>query len=147
MTGRLLDERTLSAYTENAQSYSDDWLAQPEPQDMNEILKKFFQEKGETADIGCGNGRDANWLIQNGFKAFGYDYSDDLIKIASSNYPNIKFTKAVLPELNEINIQFDNVLCETVIMHLPKEQIAKAIQSLKRIVRNKGVLYLSCRVF
>lgn len=123
---RSMDKKTLAAYATNAQSYSDDWSAQPEPSDMYEILKKFFHPDGETADIGCGNGRDANWLSENGFKVFGFDYSDDLLKIASNIHPQIKFSKAVLPELKEIEIQFDNVLCETVIMHLTKDQIFSA---------------------
>jgi hypothetical protein len=37
-------------------------------------------------------------------------------------------------------------MCETVIMHLPKEQIHEALKNLKRIVKNDGVLYLSWRV-
>ncbi len=141
-----MDKKTLSAYLNHAQSYSEDWLAQPEPSDMYEILKKFFNLNGDTADIGCGNGRDANWLSQNGCKVFGFDYSDNLLEIASQNYPHIQFSKAILPELNQINNQFDNVLCETVIMHLSKEQIIPAIQNLKRILRNNGILYLSWRV-
>lgn len=82
-----MDEKTLTAYSANAQSYSHDWLAQPVPSDMYEIMKKFFHLGGETADIGCGNGRDANWLSRNGYIVSGFDYSDDLIKIATGLYP------------------------------------------------------------
>lgn len=141
-----MDQKTQSAYSANAQSYSDDWLAQPEPSDMYEIFNKFFNKDAATADIGCGNGRDANWLSKNGFKVEGFDYSEDLVKIASKLYPHIKFSQAAFPELAEIKSQFDNVLCETVIMHLPKEQIIPAVQSLKRILKVGGVLYLSWRV-
>jgi len=141
-----MDKKTQTAYSANAQSYSDDWLAQPEPLDMYEIFKKFFHVGGQTADIGCGNGRDANWLSKNGFKVEGFDYSEDLVKIASELYPHIKFSKAAFPELNEIKVQFDNVVCETVVMHLPKEQIVPAIKNLKRMLKVGGVLYLSWRV-
>lgn len=141
-----MDNKTSSAYSSNAKSYSDDWLTQPEPVDMYQVLQKYFSKGGKTADVGCGNGRDANWLSQNGFEVFGYDYSDELIKIASGLYPNIKFSKAFLPDLNEIQTQFDNVICETVIMHLSKQQILPAIKNLKRILKNNGILYLSWRV-
>lgn len=141
-----MDKKTQNAYFTNAQLYSDDWLAQPEPSDMYEILKKYFHAGGETADIGCGNGRDANWMSKNGFQVCGFDYSEDLLKIGSELFPQIKFSKATFPKLNEIKNQFDNILCETVIMHLPKEQIIPAIQSLKRILKVGGMLYLSWRV-
>ena len=42
---------------------------------------------------------------------------------------------------------FDNVLCETVIMHLPRDGIAPAARRLADIVKPGGVLYLSWRVF
>ena len=52
----------------------------------------------------------------------------------------------MLPELKEIENQFDNVLCETVIMHLPTQQLVSAILNLKRILKVDGILYLSWRV-
>jgi len=141
-----LDQQTLNAYSEKASEYSQDWLNQPEPSDMYELLQKFFLPNEETADIGCGNGRDANWLESKGFKIVGYDSSIDLLKLASSLYPQIQFEQAYLPFLREIQKQFSNVLCETVIMHLPQDQIQEAIRNLKRILKNGGILYLSWRV-
>ena len=149
MAGRFtpeMDKNTSNAYIENAQAYSDDWLAQPAPLDLYELLKKFFHAGRETADVGCGNGRDANWLSQNGFKVFGFDYSEELLKIASELYPHIQFSKARFPELSEIQTPFHNIVCETVIMHLALEHIPQALDSLKKILRKNGVLYLSWRV-
>lgn len=140
------DSKTLVAYSAKAQEYSQDWLSQPEPADMYELLKKYFIAGGETVDIGCGNGRDANWLVQNGFPTIGYDASSELLRIASSLYPNIQFRQALLPSLDVVQKQFDNILCETVIMHLPQAQISEAIESLKRILSRRGILYLSWRV-
>jgi 2-polyprenyl-3-methyl-5-hydroxy-6-metoxy-1,4-benzoquinol methylase len=141
-----MDERTAKAYLEKASAYSQDWLAQPVPQDMYDLIQKYFNPKVTTADIGCGNGRDANWLFQSGFIVTGYDSSEELLKLARKNFSKVKFEKAQLPELNEISEKYDNVLCETVIMHLPKSEIPTAIQSLKNIIKPHGVLYLSWRV-
>lgn len=141
-----MDSRTQSAYSSNAQDYSQDWLAQPEPSDMYELFKKYFKAKGQTADIGCGNGRDSSWLASQGYKVTGYDSSDELIQIASKLFPNIEFKRANLPTLGDLQRSFDNVVCETVIMHLPLEQIKLSILSLKRILKSNGVLYLSWRV-
>jgi 2-polyprenyl-3-methyl-5-hydroxy-6-metoxy-1,4-benzoquinol methylase len=75
----------------------------------------------------------------------GYDASAALISEARRLHPGIAFHFAHLPHLAEISGNFDNVLCETVIMHLPRAQIAAAVQALQRIVRSGGVLYLSWR--
>ncbi len=140
-----IDSKTLRAYSENAELYSQDWLTQPEPTDMYQLVQKFFLAEGETADIGCGNGRDSNWLFRHGYKVSGFDASMDLINLASKHYPNVKFEQAFLPALSNISAEFDNLLCETVIMHLSKVQISEAIDSLKRILKTGGVLYLSWR--
>lgn len=141
-----MDEKTLNAYSEKANEYSQDWLAQPEPIDMYQLLERFFINGGITADIGCGNGRDSNWLALNGFKVTGYDSSEKLLELAANLFPEVKFKQALLPSLQEIPNQFENVLCETVIMHLPVSEIPKAIENFKRLLVKGGILYLSWRV-
>ena len=141
-----MDKKTLNAYSALADAYSDDWLAQPEPTDMYELLEKYFQPGGKTADIGCGNGRDANWLAKKGFKVFGFDSSKELLAIASQLFPNIRFQQSSLPDLEEITDQYENVICETVIMHLPQDQVTRVLDSLRRILSPNGILYLSWRV-
>lgn len=140
------DEKTHTAYSENAGIYSQDWLSQPEPTDIYQLVKKYFIPNGTTADIGCGNGRDSNWMSQNGFQVSGFDSSNELLKLAHDLFPKVQFSRALLPDLNEIKNQYDNVFCETVIMHLPKTQIESAIMNLKRILKPNGVMYLSWRV-
>jgi SAM-dependent methyltransferase len=66
---------------------------------------------------------------------------------ARRRYPDLRFEPATLPELAGIaDRTFDNVLCETVIMHLPRERIALAVGRLLAILRTGGILYLSWRV-
>ena len=50
-----------------------------------------------------------------------------------------------MPELRGVGT-FDNVLCETVIMHLDRKQIAPSVRRLLDIVKPSGILYLSWRV-
>ena len=64
---------------------------------------------------------------------------------ARRRHPALKFTQAELPELRGIGT-FDNVLCETVIMHLERKQIAPSVRRLLDIVKPSGILYLSWRV-
>lgn len=87
-----------------------------------------------------------DWLARNDYRVIGYDSSIELLKLARQQFPNIKFTQAFLPTLKEIQVQFDNILCETVIMHLPKNEISEGVQNLKRILKKGGTLYLSWRM-
>lgn len=140
-----MDRQTLAAYELNAAAFAKDWHDQPAPVDLQEVVERFFVRGGSSADIGCGSGREVAWLNANGFSATGFDASESLLAEARRRYPGLKFAAAELPELRGIGT-FDNVLCETVIMHLDRKQIGPAVRRLFEIVKPSGTLYLSWRV-
>jgi SAM-dependent methyltransferase len=143
--GRGMDRQTLDAYDANASAFAEDWHAQPPPTDLHAIVRRFFVP-GPTADIGCGSGREVAWLCANGYPATGYDASEGLLAEARARYPGLAFHAAALPGLEGIaDGGFANVLCETVIMHLPLGEIAPAVRRLMSLLQPGGVLYLSWR--
>jgi SAM-dependent methyltransferase len=141
-----MDAATLRAYDTGAAAFAQDWHAQPPPGDLHDIVRRFFRP-GVSADIGCGSGRDVAWLAANGFPAVGYDPSAGLLAQARTRYPDLAFHCAALPALEGIaDASFANVLCETVIMHLPQEGVAPSVRRLIAILAPGGTLYLSWRV-
>ncbi|MGA7776224.1 MAG: class I SAM-dependent methyltransferase [Paraburkholderia sp.] len=145
MTSRF-DSATLDAYSQDAARYSQEWLDQPPPNDLYALLETHLVPQGKTAEIGCGNGRDAAWLAAQDYDVTGFDAAEGLLAEARRLHPQITFREASLPSLEAIDETFDNVVCETVIMHLPAEAIPLAVDNLRRILRPNGVLYLSWRV-
>src|SRR5271155_680198 len=141
-----MDQKTLGAYDRAAEAFASDWPEQPPPTDLQSGGREFFRP-GATADIGCGSGRDTAWLNDNGFPAIGYDPSEGLLAEARRRYPHVRFQLGALPELEGIAADsFTNVLCETVIMHLPPESISPAVRKLMAILEPGGTLYLTWRV-
>jgi SAM-dependent methyltransferase len=141
-----MDAATLRAYDSGAAAFAQDWHEPPPPADLHDIARRFLRP-GVTADIGCGSGRDTAWLSANGFPAVGYDPSVELLAQARARYPDLAFHSAALPTLEGIaDASFANVLCETVIMHLPREDVAPSVRRLQAILVPNGVLYLSWRV-
>jgi SAM-dependent methyltransferase len=141
-----MDQTTLAAYESAAPAFVQRWLAEEAPADVYALLRKFFRP-GLTADIGSGSGRDAAWLTANGYPAIGYDLSEGLLAQARARFPHIEFKKAALPELTGVPARhFDNVVCETVLMHLPREEIAPAVARMLDILKPAGVIYLSFRI-
>ncbi len=141
-----MDRRTLEAYDTAAAQFADDWNGQPPPADLHDLIRRYFNA-GDTADIGCGSGREVAWLIAHDYPAVGYDASPGLIAQARRRHPGCDFRIAALPELEDLaSASFANVLCETVIMHLPRDEIARSVQRLIDIAKDGGVVYLSWRV-
>jgi SAM-dependent methyltransferase len=141
-----MDRNTIAAYDAAAADYARDWHDQPPPADLHAIVRRFFRP-GRVADVGCGSGREVSFLAAAGFDAIGYDASDALLAEARRRYPALRFERAVLPGLEGApEDTFDNVLCETVIMRLPREAIAPAARKLAALLKPGGILYLSWRV-
>ncbi len=141
-----MDQSTVAAYDRSAAEFAADWHAQPAPADLQALVRRFFRP-GLTADIGCGSGREVAWLAANGWSGVGFDPSEGLLAQARARYPGLAFMVSALPELAGIaDASFDNVLCETVIMHLPADAVAPAVRRLVTILRPGGTLYLSWRV-
>jgi SAM-dependent methyltransferase len=142
-----VDAKTLAAYDHDAAAFAKDWHEQPPPIDLHDVVARFFVKGGKTCDIGCGSGREVAWLNANGFPAEGFDASDGLLAEARKLYPQLKFAHAELPDLAGIAASsFDNVLCETVIMHLDRARIAPSVRRMLEIAKPGGIFYLSWRV-
>jgi 2-polyprenyl-3-methyl-5-hydroxy-6-metoxy-1,4-benzoquinol methylase len=142
-----VDEKTLAAYDHDAAAFAKDWHEQPAPSDLQAVVVCFFIKGGKTCDIGCGSGREVAWLNANGFPADGFDASDGLLAEARRRYPDPTFARAALPDLAGIAANaYDNVLCETVIMHLDREQIALSVRRMLQIAKPGGIFYLSWRI-
>src|ERR1700755_1212105 len=113
-----MDQPTVTAYDKSAADFAADWHAQPAPDDLHALVRRFLRPGGATADIGCGSGREVAWLAANGYPATGFDPSEGLLAQARALYPHLTFVAAALPDLAGIpDASFDNVLCETVLMH------------------------------
>jgi SAM-dependent methyltransferase len=141
-----MDRKTLEAYDGAAAQFAEDWNGQPPPTDLHDLIRHYFND-GDTADIGCGSGREVAWLVAHEYPAIGYDASSALIAEARRRHPACDFRIAALPELDGLAVSsFANVLCETVIMHLPHDEIARSVRRLVEIAKGGGVIYLSWRV-
>jgi SAM-dependent methyltransferase len=142
-----MDRATLAAYDIGAAAFAKDWHEQPAPTDLQDIVARFFIRGGATADIGCGSGREVAWLNANGFSAVGFDASEGLLTEARRRYPDFTFAQAALPDLRGIATgAYDNLLCETVIMHLDRALIALSVRRMLALVKPGGIFYLSWRV-
>jgi len=141
-----MDVDTLNAYNVYAKPFAQEWHEQPPPADLYTLLETWFSP-GLTADVGCGAGRDVAWLTAAGFDTIGYDASDLLLDHARDRYPALRFELSSLPDLaNIVTERFQNILCETVIMHLDLRLIRPSVARMLDLLLPGGVLYLSWRV-
>lgn len=110
-----------------------------------ELVKKEIKEKSKILDVGCGTGRDAFYLANNGHIVTALDPSDEMLKFAkkNNNHENIEYVKSSLPNLENIKGKFDFILISAVWMHLDTEEQKKSLKNLKKkLNKNAKILIL-----
>jgi 2-polyprenyl-3-methyl-5-hydroxy-6-metoxy-1,4-benzoquinol methylase len=140
-----MDQQTIETYNQEAAS-----IAQLHssliPERIYELTKQFFIKEGKTLDVGCGIGRDTQWLCQQGYHAIGIDASSSMLNYAKSLYPDVDFILDSLPNLKtQGEDTFNNILCSAVLMHLNDPDFMASCARLWSLLAAHGILIASFR--
>lgn len=112
-------------------------------------IYKQKKKIGKVLDAGCGNGRHIVYFAQQGINVYGVDISEKSIEIAKAWLQKEKLT-ATLKAGDINNLPFDNdyfdvVVSLEVLDHLSFLKAQEVLQDLKRVLKNRGYLYLTLR--
>jgi 2-polyprenyl-3-methyl-5-hydroxy-6-metoxy-1,4-benzoquinol methylase len=102
-------------------------------------------QKLNILDIGCGLGDLTARLCQDNpqHAAFGVDITEKAVLSGARHYPCVSFSIGALPDLAFRDDKFDLVLCLEVIYYLKDEDRVKAINGIKRVLKEDGYVLLS----
>lgn len=110
----------------------------PTPIVENMIHKYNISKNTKVLEIGCGEGRDAIYLHNNGYNVYGTDISQEAVNycIAKSGYKNFFQLDAVNGSTNE---KFDYIYAIAVIhMLVLDDDRKKFLQFIKKHINNNG---------
>ena len=140
-----MDKQTIETYDRDAERIAQ-LHSSLTPDRLYTLITEHFTKTGNTLDIGCGIGRDTQWLNQHDYPALGVDASEGMLKQAQQLYPQVRFIKDSLPDLTRLNGQtFQNILCSAVLMHLDKANLEQACLKLLDLLQAEGHLIISIR--
>ena len=102
---------------------------------------KLLAWKGYFLDLGCNTGFAVEAARKLGFRATGYDLSEQAIELARSAYGQCDFHYGTARDAAAKGVRYDAVLCGEMIEHLTElETLAHALSCL---VKPGGILYLT----
>ena len=140
-----MDKQTIETYDREAERIAQ-LHSSLTPTRLYTLITVYFTKSGNTLDVGCGIGRDTQWLNQHDYPALGVDASEGMLKQAQQLYPQVRFIKDSLPDLTRLNGQtFQNILCSAVLMHLDKANLEQACLKLLDLLQAEGHLIISIR--
>jgi SAM-dependent methyltransferase len=92
------------------------------------------------ADVGCGTGRLAPFLMEQGLAPRGVDLSPEMVRLARRDYPDATFDVADLRDLPFEDASLAGVLCWYSLIFLAPSDRPVAFGELARVVKPGGYL-------
>ena len=95
-------------------------------------------------DVGCGPGRDMNYFLGNGRRAMGIDFSQEMINEAKKRV----YAEVLHMDMRRMLFEdemFDGIWSCASFLHIPKSESMQTLQEFRRVLKPKGLLYISVR--
>jgi ubiquinone/menaquinone biosynthesis C-methylase UbiE len=103
------------------------------------------KENAEILEIACGPGNITKYLLNKrpDFKILGTDLSSNMVGLAQINNPNADFKIMDCREIGLLDKKYDAIMCGFCLPYLSKEEVTKLISDASKILKPKGLFYLS----
>ncbi|SHF65589.1 class I SAM-dependent DNA methyltransferase [Streptoalloteichus hindustanus] len=139
---------TRAAYDAVAPRYAEKiperYHANPFNHAMVPVFAELIQAHGGglVLDVGCGPGHVTAHLHALGVTAFGVDLSPEMIGLARSLHPELRFEVGVMDALKVEDAALAGVLANHSIIHTPPERLSETFAEFHRVLAPGGCLLL-----
>lgn len=123
-------------------NYSDEFLyGRYMINDEIDRLLETLPPGSKVLDVGSGTGHLASYIKNKGFTVYGLEPSQNMLKFARSNFPDIDFREGISVELPFDNDTFDLVISIEVLRYLHKDEVKESYKEILRVLKKDGVLF------
>ncbi|RLB66339.1 MAG: hypothetical protein DRH04_09510 [Deltaproteobacteria bacterium] len=135
-------EVTQSFYSKNAPGFHGKYGDYLE----TEVLEYLDNMQGRILVVGCGSGKEVNYLASRGCDVYGIDLSDEAIHLAKNLYPDL-WDRFFVEDMYNLHIfkegQFDGIVANAVFVHLlDREDLSVAVEKMKQRLAPGGLGYI-----
>jgi SAM-dependent methyltransferase len=140
---RLISQKNITHYDQNAVSYDEGTKGHDVSQNINALLRAIKTEPPfHILDFGCGPGRDLQTLTKLGHVATGLEGSQQAAQIARTKSACEvlvqDFFNLTLPESS-----FDGIFANASLFHIPNNLLPKVLGNLWACLKPNGILFSS----
>jgi len=111
---------------------------------MIEKFSEYLPKGGVILDAGCGHGRDTSELEKRGFRTIGIDYSLEMLRLSVRNSSALALQMDIR-HCGFANCLFDGIWANSSIHHLAATDVIFALKEFYRILKPRGLAFISCR--
>lgn len=143
-------KQTRAAYDEVAHEYASRISNELEDKPLDRALLDVFATRvgveGRVCDAGCGPGHVSRHLRDRGLNVYGLDLSPRMVAEASRLNPDIEFRIGDLTALAGEPTDLAAVVAFYSLIHLPRDRVASALQSILRHLRTDGLVFIGFHI-
>jgi len=149
------NKKTIEAYDKNAVFYANKFDSYGiNFEDIDRVFKLNESGSDKVLELGCGNGRDAEYIISKIGKDnyLGIDASREMINLAKEKVPHVTFLVGDMRDL-EFSLQKGGQAHETYgmifsfasVLHLKHEELVVLVDKCHRWLKKGGILFISTK--
>jgi 2-polyprenyl-3-methyl-5-hydroxy-6-metoxy-1,4-benzoquinol methylase len=143
-------EKFSQEWKKSVQSISDDSVNMiKQRNNFVENCSKNISSDSKTLDVGCGTGDLVINLLQNGFDAYGIDFSSEMIKTAKNSAQNISLSSEHFHEISffnfNSNIVFELISANGFIEYISPSQLEDFLKKSNQLLSKDGLLVFGSR--
>jgi len=119
-------------------------------ENLMELVEKVIIKSGKALDIGCGNGRNTFYLMENGYNAQGLDFSQESIKWANqkkselgSNQNPEFINQSFFDFESEIEV-YDLIHDSGCLHHIKPHRRHQYLSKIRELLKPEGHFTLTC---
>ena len=131
---------TLNYYSQNALKVAERYESADVKQ-LHDFLTSSLKPCGRLLELGCGSGRDAAFMVSQGFKVLATDGSASMVEQAKLHHPELAahLVHLELPAglSNALGV-FDGIYAVGVLMHLSIQEIERTISAINSLLAANG---------
>lgn len=146
--------QNLQAYAEQADNLVKNYnrLSTPDhiPHFTDFVLNLKNRENINTLDLGCGSGRDAKWMAEQGLRVTAVDGCPAMLEQAKNknHHENVTYSLAIGPAFNSLlakKTKYDIILCSALVFHFSSDEQNILFQTLKQLAAPSARCYITLR--
>ncbi len=132
-------------FNKHAQAYQDKFMDVSLYQKSLDEFLSFIPTYAHLLELACGPGNMTKYLLQKrtDLKILATDLAPNMLSLAKSNNPKAQFELMDMKNLSNLSQDYDAVMCAFGFPYLSKQEAIKWITNASKILKTKGVLYIS----
>lgn len=135
----------ISIYNEIASTYAKKISKRIKRKEIEQFAS-FLKQHSKILDLACAAGRDSRYFKDKKFDVVGVDLSENLLKIAKQENPDIQFLLSDMRHLPFNDNYFDGIWANAIFHHLDRKEMLHTLFEWKRILKDRGIMYLRTKM-